>query len=126
MIRPCRWAGIILLSPPSGSFRCIPAREFPRAFTLRKRIPLGAGSGWGSSDAATVLIALDAIFETHLGTGDLEVIAARLGSDVPFFHSPPFRHMQRAGRDRRAVDIPEKIEALARQAALWRGNGMGL
>lgn len=52
---------------------------------IRKRIPAGAGLGGGSSDAAAVLVALDSIFETHLGADGLEKIAANIGSDVPFF-----------------------------------------
>ncbi len=52
---------------------------------IRKHIPAGAGLGGGSSDAAAVLVALDSIFETHLGSDGLEKIAANIGSDVPFF-----------------------------------------
>ena len=52
---------------------------------LTKHIPHGAGLGGGSSDAATVLLALDEIFETHLGREVLLTLAAKLGSDIPFF-----------------------------------------
>ena len=52
---------------------------------LKKRIPHGAGLGGGSSDAATTLLALDAIFETRLAQMDIMHIAAEIGSDVPFF-----------------------------------------
>jgi 4-diphosphocytidyl-2-C-methyl-D-erythritol kinase len=52
---------------------------------LSKRIPHGAGLGGGSSDAATTLLALDQIFETHLGLERLASIAAELGSDIPLF-----------------------------------------
>lgn len=52
---------------------------------LNKRVPHGAGLGGGSSDAATVLLALDEMFETHLERSTLLELAARLGSDVPFF-----------------------------------------
>jgi 4-diphosphocytidyl-2-C-methyl-D-erythritol kinase len=51
----------------------------------RKAIPAGAGMGGGSSDAASLLIALDALFETGLDAARLESIGARIGSDVPFF-----------------------------------------
>lgn len=59
--------------------------RFNARITIRKHIPSGAGLGGGSSDAASVLVALDAIFETHLGPAGLEKIAANIGSDVPFF-----------------------------------------
>jgi 4-diphosphocytidyl-2-C-methyl-D-erythritol kinase len=59
--------------------------KFFARIDIRKRIPSGAGLGGGSSDAAAVLVALDSIFETHLGPDILEKIAANIGSDVPFF-----------------------------------------
>lgn len=52
---------------------------------LEKKIPHGAGLGGGSSDAASALLALDAIFETKLARSRLAEMAAQLGSDVPFF-----------------------------------------
>ncbi len=52
---------------------------------LQKQIPHGAGLGGGSSDAATTLLALNEIFETHLPLAELSRIAAGIGSDIPFF-----------------------------------------
>jgi 4-diphosphocytidyl-2-C-methyl-D-erythritol kinase len=52
---------------------------------LAKRIPMGAGLGGGSSDAAAVLLALPAIAGRRIGMLKLIAIAAELGSDVPFF-----------------------------------------
>jgi 4-diphosphocytidyl-2-C-methyl-D-erythritol kinase len=52
---------------------------------LRKIIPVAAGLGGGSSDAAAALIALDDLWELHLSDDELRLRAAELGSDVPFF-----------------------------------------
>ena len=52
---------------------------------LEKKIPHGAGLGGGSSDAATTLLGLNELFETHLDQKELIAIAAEIGSDVPFF-----------------------------------------
>jgi len=52
---------------------------------LRKEIPMGAGLGGGSSDAAYVLTGLNMLFELKLSNSKLEEYAAKLGSDCPFF-----------------------------------------
>lgn len=52
---------------------------------LRKEIPAQGGLGGGSSDAAAVLLALNGLCALGLSQTRLEELAARLGSDVPFF-----------------------------------------
>jgi 4-diphosphocytidyl-2-C-methyl-D-erythritol kinase len=52
---------------------------------LEKRVPLAAGLGGGSSNAAMTLLALGELFQQPLAPGQLQTIAASLGSDVPFF-----------------------------------------
>ena len=52
---------------------------------LRKRIPHGAGLGGGSSDAASVLIGLNKLFQTNLPREALAELGENIGSDVPFF-----------------------------------------
>lgn len=54
-------------------------------FTLSKRIPLGGGLGGGSSNAASVLLALPALLRKKIPLEKLMELAAELGSDVPFF-----------------------------------------
>lgn len=52
---------------------------------LEKNIPLAAGLGGGSGNAATTLLGLNELFGNPLPPGRLESMAALLGSDVPFF-----------------------------------------
>ena len=52
---------------------------------LEKRIPLAAGLGGGSGNAATTLLGLNELFGQPLSPEQLRSIAASLGSDVPFF-----------------------------------------
>jgi 4-diphosphocytidyl-2-C-methyl-D-erythritol kinase len=52
---------------------------------LHKRIPMQAGLGGGSSDAATVLIALNHLWQTGLGVDALAELGLKLGADVPVF-----------------------------------------
>jgi 4-diphosphocytidyl-2-C-methyl-D-erythritol kinase len=52
---------------------------------LTKRIPVGAGLGGGSSDAAGFLIGVNRLLSLELSATDLQHLAASLGSDVPFF-----------------------------------------
>jgi 4-diphosphocytidyl-2-C-methyl-D-erythritol kinase len=53
--------------------------------TLEKNIPVRAGLGGGSSDAASALVALRAIWKLKIADEELFKIAASLGSDVPYF-----------------------------------------
>ncbi len=52
---------------------------------LRKRLPLGAGLGGGSSDAATTLVALNQLWQLGYSTDELAAIGLTLGADVPVF-----------------------------------------
>ncbi len=52
---------------------------------LAKRIPVAAGLGGGSSDAAATILALNRIFSKPLSNSDLNDLALKLGADVPFF-----------------------------------------
>lgn len=55
------------------------------AMHLHKVIPMGAGIGGGSANAAFVLRGLNDLFSLHLTIKELEELAAQLGSDCPFF-----------------------------------------
>nr|WP_246828297.1 4-(cytidine 5'-diphospho)-2-C-methyl-D-erythritol kinase [Ectothiorhodospira sp. PHS-1] len=55
------------------------------AIRVHKRLPMGGGLGGGSSDAATVLVALNALWETGLDDDALADMGLKLGADVPVF-----------------------------------------
>lgn len=52
---------------------------------VEKQLPMAAGLGGGSSDAATILVALNALWKTGLDTEELSALGLRLGADVPVF-----------------------------------------
>lgn len=85
-------SGIDIDCPPEKNI-CIKAFELMRQrygtdglrLHLDKRVPFGAGLGGGSSDGTATLIAINELYVLHLTTGELEGLAAELGSDTPFF-----------------------------------------
>ena len=64
----------------------------PLSVRLTKHIPMGAGLGGGSSDAAYALLLLNDLFRLGLSPDEMERIVAPLGADCPFFirHQPAF------------------------------------
>ncbi|RIH88951.1 4-(cytidine 5'-diphospho)-2-C-methyl-D-erythritol kinase [Calidithermus roseus] len=71
---------------------------------LEKRLPLAAGLGGGSSDAAAVLRALSSLYPAPL---DLPAIARKLGADVPFFLLGGMAEGRGAGERLRPVEVVE-------------------
>jgi len=59
--------------------------EYGVEISLQKNIPMGAGLGGGSSDAASTLIGLNSLWDLRLDTLTLCEIGLKLGADVPFF-----------------------------------------
>lgn len=79
------------------------------AISLMKRIPHGAGLGGGSSDAAAVLKGMNELFDHPLVAEELALLAAGLGSDVPFFlHDGPTVCRGRGEILEEAPAIPER------------------
>lgn len=73
---------------------------------LHKNIPMGAGLGGGSSDAAHVLMLLDQLCDAPLGHAELARMAGQLGSDCPFF----LRHEVQVARSRGEILSPFKVD----------------
>jgi len=71
---------------------------------LRKRIPVGGGLGGGSSDAATVLLGLNRLWQLGLSREHLQALALRLGADVPAFVFGLRAFARGVGEELRAVD----------------------
>jgi 4-diphosphocytidyl-2-C-methyl-D-erythritol kinase len=82
----------------------------PRGATLRirKRIPSGAGLGGGSSDAATVLLALNALWACGLTTAELSRLGLALGADVPVFIEGFSAWAEGIGERLTPVTLPER------------------
>jgi len=74
---------------------------------LNKVIPMGAGLGGGSSDAATSLLVLNQIWECGLGLTELEVLAGQLGADVPVFVRGAASWVEGIGEQLEPITLPE-------------------
>ena len=86
------------------------AGRTPLHIHIRKNIPVGAGLGGGSSDAAATLRALNRLFHLKKSRRQLLSLAASLGADVPFFIS---------GRPARARGIGDELSSLRSMRRLW-------
>ncbi len=96
-----------LVLKASTAFRRHRDIPFGIHYRLVKRIPVGAGLGGGSSNAAAVLRALNSLVDEPLPESDLLAIGSELGSDVPLFLSNLPVIMRGRG---------ERIEALSKKA----------
>ena len=81
---------------------------------LEKRIPAGGGLGGGSSDAASVLIALNRLWNTGLDRESLMRLALPLGADVPVFVFGQAAFAEGVGEILSPVDVPERAYLLVR------------
>lgn len=74
--------------------------------SLIKRLPMGGGLGGGSSDAATVLLALNRLWNTRLSSDELQRIGLELGADVPIFVHGHAAFAEGIGEKFHDVDLP--------------------
>jgi 4-diphosphocytidyl-2-C-methyl-D-erythritol kinase len=75
--------------------------------TIAKRIPVAAGLGGGSSDAATALRLANETLDRPLPTADLQALAASLGADVPFFLVDGPQLGRGDGSELTALELPQ-------------------
>jgi 4-diphosphocytidyl-2-C-methyl-D-erythritol kinase len=79
---------------------------------LKKKIPMGAGLGGGSGNAAGVLMGLNRLWDLKLKSAQLSKIAARLGSDIPFFLCAPSALGQGRGERLTPLQPPKKFHVI--------------
>ena len=74
--------------------------------TLDKRLPMGGGLGGGSSDAATVLLALNRLWRLEWPRERLQALGLELGADVPFFIHGRNAFVEGVGERLQALNLP--------------------
>jgi 4-diphosphocytidyl-2-C-methyl-D-erythritol kinase len=75
---------------------------------IEKRLPMGAGLGGGSSDAATTLLALNRLWKLNVPRLELQALALKLGADVPFFVFGKNAFAQGVGEALDVVQLPPR------------------
>lgn len=93
-------------------FRAKTGIDEPLSIHLTKNIPMEAGLGGGSSNAATMLYAMNALFGKPLQDIELMELGSTIGSDVPFFFSSGAAYC--TGRGEKIKNV-----ALMRQEEIW-------
>jgi 4-diphosphocytidyl-2-C-methyl-D-erythritol kinase len=84
----------------------------PLRVIIRKRIPVAAGLGGGSADAAAVLRAGNRMAGEPLGAGELRELGAGLGSDVPSQIEPRHALVQGTGEQVEPIELPPLVALL--------------
>ena len=84
---------------------------------IAKHIPMGGGLGGGSSDAATVLLALNRLWEVNWPRERLQALGLKLGADVPFFIFGQNAFVEGVGERMQARDLQRHAPAEFRIAS---------
>ncbi len=101
---------------PEAQDLCIRAAKLLQRYTqcslgveisVEKHIPMGGGLGGGSSDAATVLLALNRLWQLHLSRAELLSLGLQLGADVPFFIYGTNAWAEGVGEQLQTITLPE-------------------
>jgi 4-diphosphocytidyl-2-C-methyl-D-erythritol kinase len=83
---------------------------------IRKRIPIQGGLGGGSSDAATVLVALNYLWELDIHVDELAALGLQLGADVPVFVRGHSAWAEGVGERLTPFDFPERVYLVLKPA----------
>jgi 4-diphosphocytidyl-2-C-methyl-D-erythritol kinase len=94
------------------AFRAYTDKDCPVAIHIDKKIPIEAGLGGGSSNAATTLWALNELTGRPLSTLQLMVLGAQVGSDVPFFFSWGTAYCTGRGEMVKDVELPMRLSCV--------------
>jgi len=84
---------------------------------LEKNIPMQAGLGGGSSDAATVLVALNQLWDLRLSEAELKTLGVKLGADVPVFIGGRSAWAEGVGEILTPYDFPERVYVVIKPRA---------
>jgi 4-diphosphocytidyl-2-C-methyl-D-erythritol kinase len=90
--------------------------SFGADISIDKKVPWGAGLGGGSSDAATVLIALNRLWQLHWPRERLAALALGLGADVPFFIGGQNAWVEGIGEQLTPINLPTRRYAVLKPA----------
>ena len=121
-LRPCADGAIVRVNDvhvlPAANDLGVRAAQLLREHTkttagadirIDKRIPLGGGLGGGSSNAATMLVALNELWQTGLSLDELAVLGLTLGADVPVFVRGHSAWAEGVGEVLTPIDLPPRI-----------------
>ena len=86
----------------------LPEQLAPVQITVDKHLPMGAGLGGGSSNAATTMLALNEIWQLDFTCAELIKIGAKVGADVPIFIFGQDAIAMGIGEELTAIDLPEQ------------------
>ena len=86
----------------------LPEQLAPVQITVDKHLPMGAGLGGGSSNAATTMLALNEIWQLDFTCAELIEIGAKVGADVPIFIFGQDAIAMGIGEELTAIDLPEQ------------------
>ncbi|WP_438951441.1 4-(cytidine 5'-diphospho)-2-C-methyl-D-erythritol kinase [Porticoccus sp.] len=89
--------------------RCLQAQtgcQLGANIRLQKRLPMGGGLGGGSSNAATTLMGLNALWKTALSKQQLTTMGGKLGADIPLFIFGQSAWAEGIGEQLTAIELP--------------------